>query len=150
MTHFYRSSEELTSAWADPVRREEIIQNLEERGISYEVLAKEANFPDADLVDLLCHVAFSRPLLTRRQRAEKLRKGYTDFFNQYSEDARTVLYELIEKYADHGINELKLPDAFKLPPLSNFGTVPEISVLFGGADNLRHAVNSLQTLLYAS
>lgn len=150
VTHFYRSPEELSAAWADPVRREEIIRELEERGISYEVLADQAKFPNADLLDLLCHVAFSRPLLTRRERAEKLRKGHTDFFDQYSGTAREVLYCLIDRYAEHGATEFKLPDAFKLPPLSNLGTVPEIAHFFGGADNLRQAVNHLQTLLYAS
>lgn len=148
--HFYRSSEELSTAWADPVRREEIVRALEDRGISYEVLAEQARFPDADLLDLLCHVAFSRPLLTRRERAEKLRKGHADFFDQYSDTARTVLHSLIDRYAEHGITELKLPDAFKLPPLSGMGTVPEITQFFGGAENLRRAVNHMQTLLYAS
>lgn len=147
---FYHSPEELAAAWSDPVRRAELVQVLEERGIAYEVLAEEAKLPDADLFDLLCHAAFNRPLLTRRERAEKLRKGHADFFDTYSETARSVLHALIDKYAEHGIHELKLPDAFKVPPLSELGTVPEIAEYFGGADQLRQAVTNLQSLLYTN
>ena len=146
----YRSPEDLAVAWADPQRRADIVAELEERGIAYEALAEQTGRNDADLFDLLCHIAFERPLLTRRERAEKLRRSRQDFFDQYGEDARAVLHALLEKYADYGIAELKLPDAFKVQPLSDYGTIPEIAARFGGAAKLGQAVNRLQTLLYTN
>lgn len=146
----YRSPEDLSIAWADPQRRADILSELEERGIAYEKLAEHTGHNDADLFDLLCHVAFDRPLLTRRERAEKLRRACPDFFDQYGEDARAVLNTLLNKYTEYGIGELTLPDAFKVPPLSNYGTVPEIATRFGGAEKLGQAVNRLQTLLYTN
>lgn len=146
----YRSPEDLATAWADPHRRADILAELEERGIAYDQLAEQTGRSDADLFDLLCHIAFDRPLLTRRERAEKLRRDRKDFFDQYGEEARAVLNALLDKYADYGIGELKLPDAFKVPPLSDYGTIPEIATRFGGAEKLGQAVNRLQSLLYTS
>lgn len=146
----YRSPENLAIAWADPQRRTDILAELEERGITYEELAEQTGRTDTDLFDLLCHVAFDRPLLTRRERAEKLRKERRDFFDRYGADARSVLDALLDKYAEFGIDEMKLPDAFKRPPLTEFGNVSEIAARFGGAENLRQAVNSLQAMLYAN
>jgi type I restriction enzyme R subunit len=146
----YRSPEDLATAWCDPYRRADVLAELEERGINYEELVEQTGRSDADLFDLLCHITFDRPLLTRRERTEKLRRNSKDFFDQYSDDARAVLNALLEKYADYGIGELKLPDTFKLPPLSNYGTIPEIATRFGGAEKLSQAVSSLQTLLYSN
>lgn len=145
----YRSPEDLATAWADPHRRSDILAELEERGISYEELAEQTGRHDADLFDLLCHVAFERPLLTRRERADKLLRDRKDFFDQYGTEARAILDTLLEKYAAHGISELKMPDALQTPPLSDLGNVSEIAVRFGGADKLGHAVSQLQQLLYA-
>ncbi len=146
----YRSPDDLATAWGDPHRRAVILAELEERGISYDELADHTDRHDADLFDLLCHVAFDRPLLTRRERAEKLRHEQKDFFDEYGADARAVLDSLIDKYAEHGIAELKLPDAFKVPPLSEYGTIPEIAARFGGAEKLGQAVTRLQSLLYTN
>ncbi len=144
----YRSPDELATAWADPHRRSDILAELEERGIAYDDLAEQTGRHDTDLFDLLCHVAFDRPLLTRRERAEKVRRDSKDFFDQYSAEARAILDTLLEKYAAHGIGELKMPDAFKRPPLTDLGNVSEIAARFGGADKLGQAVTRLQTLLY--
>jgi type I restriction enzyme R subunit len=126
------------------------VAELEERGISFEELAEQTGKPDADPFDLLCHLAFERPLLTRRERAEKLKHERQDFFDQYSEDARAILAALLEKYTEHGITELKLPDAFRNPPLSDYGNTQEIAARFGGIDKLGQAVSRLQTLLYTN
>src|SRR2546422_382422 len=81
----------LRSKWSKAEERAEIIETLQERGISFDELAKAANQPDADPFDLLCHVAFNAPLRTRRERAENLRKSKRDFFDQYAPEARAVL-----------------------------------------------------------
>jgi type I restriction enzyme R subunit len=146
----YRSPEDLANSWADPHRRADIVTELEERGISVEELAEQTGKADADPFDLLCHLAFERPLLTRRERAEKLKHERKDFFDQYSEDARAILSALLEKYTEHGIGELQLPDAFRNPPLSDYGNTQEIAARFGGIDKLGQAVNQLQTLLYTN
>jgi type I restriction enzyme R subunit len=146
----YRNAAELRQGWADPEQRREIIEKLADRGIDFEHLAKTANQPDADPLDLVCHLAFNAPLRTRRERAQALRSEHKDFFDQYGSQARAVLNDLLEKYADHGDAQFLLPDVLHVPPLSSYGTITEISALFGGADQLRTAVNDLQRYLYAA
>ena len=141
---------ELREQWADPVKRNAIIQSLAERGISFDELAEAAKQPDADPFDLLCHLAFNAPLRTRRERAQQLRESRKDFFAQYSPEARQILDELLEKYADHGAAQFVLPDVLKVPPVSEHGQIGDIIKVFGGADQLREAVTQLQTLLYAA
>ncbi len=141
---------ELREKWADPTQRSEIIQALEERGISFTELAEAAHQPDADPFDLLCHLAFNAPLRTRRERAQRLKSERKDFFDRYSPEARQILDELLEKYAEHGNAQFVLPDILHVPPLSAHGTVREISAAFGGAEKLRQAVHDMQNLLYAA
>jgi type I restriction enzyme R subunit len=123
---------------------------LAERGISFDELADAAKQPEADPFDLLCHLAFNAPLRTRRERAQMLREANKDFFAKYGPEARQILDELLEKYADHGAAQFVLPDVLKVPPVSEHGQVGDIIKFFGGADNLREAVTQLQTLLYAA
>src|SRR5262249_3471374 len=77
------SAPELRAQWADPAKRSEIIQRLEERGVSFADLAEASKQPDADPFDLLCHLAFNAPLRTRRERAQRLRETRKDFFERY-------------------------------------------------------------------
>jgi type I restriction enzyme R subunit len=146
----YPSAPELREQWANPEKRSEIIQRLEERGIDFDSLATAANQPDADPFDLLCHLAFNAPLRTRRERADRLKKEKKDFFDQYGSEARAILNDLLEKYAEHGTAQFVLPDVLHVPPISERGNVMEIAGLFGGPDQLRQAVTQLQTLLYAA
>ncbi|HNX51098.1 MAG TPA: DEAD/DEAH box helicase family protein [Thermoanaerobaculaceae bacterium] len=141
---------ELRARWADPAKRSEIIQQLEERGVSFTDLAEAANQPEADPFDLLCHLAFNAPLRTRRERAQQLRESRQDFFARYGPEAREILEHLLDKYADYGDAQFLLPDVLRVPPLSEHGQVSEIVRLFGGPDNLREAVSQLQALLYAA
>ena len=146
----YPSAPELREQWADPEKRSEIIRRLEERGIDFDNLATAANQPEADPFDLLCHVAFNAPLRTRRERADRLKKEKKDFFDQYGHEAKAILNDLLEKYAEHGTAQFILPDVLHVPPLSERGNIVEIAGLFGGPDQLRQAVTQLQTLLYAA
>lgn len=146
----YPSAAALRSKWSIVEERAEIIAALEERGISFEELAKAANQPDADPFDLLCHVAFNAPLRTRRERAEMLRKENKDFFDQYGTDARRVLDEMLDKYIEFGTAQFQIPEILKVPPISERGTVPQIAGFFGGAEKLRSAVQQMQNLLYAA
>jgi type I restriction enzyme R subunit len=144
------SAVELRAKWVDPAQRNEIIERLAERGVTFDELADAAGQREADPFDLLCHLAFNAPLRTRRERAQRLRSDRRDFFDRYGIPARTVLDELLEKYAEHGAAQFVIPDVLKVPPVSNHGNVSEIIEMFGGADRLRTAVTELQNLLYAA
>jgi type I restriction enzyme R subunit len=146
----YPSAADLRKHWADPGQRSEIIALFAERGISFDELALATNQPDADPFDLLCHVAFNAPLRTRRERADRLRREKKDFFDQYGSEAKAILNELLDKYADHGTAQFVIPDVLKVPPISEHGNIIEIAGLFGSAEKLRDAINELQTLLYAA
>ena len=144
------SSHELRAEWADPVRRAAIVDALAASGVSFAELAEAAGQPEADPFDLLCHLAYNAPLRSRRERAQRLRSERRDFFDDYGPEARRILDELLEKYAEHGDAQFVLPDVLHVPPISTHGTVGEIVSIFGGADRLRKAVTELQNLLYAA
>jgi type I restriction enzyme, R subunit len=146
----YSSAADLRQRWADPAQRGEIIGLLEERGIGFDELATAAGQPDADPFDLLCHLAFNAPLRTRRERAELLRREKQDFFDRHGPEARIILQELLDKYAEHGTAQFVIPDVLEVPPLSAHGNVVEIAKAFGGTEKLVEAVYELQTLLYAA
>src|SRR5579872_488308 len=140
---------ELRNKWTKADDRSEIISKLEERGIDFATLADEAKQPDADPFDLLCHLAFDIPLRSRHERAQRVRSERKDFFDRYGQEARQILEELLEKYADYGAAQFVLPDILHVPPLSDHGTVTQITQYFGGAEKLRDAFQRLQNLLYA-
>ena len=141
---------DLRKRWADPDLRAEVISHLQERGIDFDELRTASGQPGADPFDLLCHVAFGAPVRSRRERADKLRKEEKAFFVKYSPQARTVLNDLLEEYAEHGTAQFAIPDVLKVPPISAHGNVIEIAQFFGGPEKLKEAVNELQTLLYAA
>lgn len=145
----YTNPEDLRKQWSDFDQRSLAVEKLEERGIDFQELCAQTGYPDADPFDLLCHLAFNAPLLTRKQRAEKLRKEKTDFFDQFGPEARTILIELLEKYAEHGTSQFSVPDVLEVPPISAHGNVVEIASKFGGSDRLLQAVTQLQKVLYA-
>ncbi len=146
----YRSAKDLEADWRTTAQRKTILGALAERGIDLTKLGEVAGSPDADPLDLLCHLAFNAPLRTRRERADRLARGHSDFFDQYGPEARQILNELLDRYADHGLDQLTLPDALKLPPISDHGNPSEIAGVFGGPEELKRAVDELHTLLYAA
>ena len=145
----YPNASELRAGWLDPGRRAEIVERLEDLGIDPGALAEFVGRPEADEFDLLCHVAYNTPLRTRRERADNLRREQDAFFDRFAPEAREVLDAVIEKYAEHGSAQLKLPDILEVPPLSEWGNVMEIAARFGGSKALRGAVTEMQRLLYA-
>ena len=143
------TADHLREAWPIAEQREEIVTALAQRGIDLDHLASITHQESADALDLLLHVAYNAPLLTRRERAEKLRQSKPNFFNTYTPVAREILNELLDKYADVGLRELtNLPLTLRVPPLDTHGSVSEIAALFGGAEKLKAAVDQLQALLY--
>ncbi len=146
----YTSSAQLQSRWGIAEERAAILDALAGLGITLEQLAENTHQPDADPFDLLCHVAFNTPLRTRRERAERLRKGQADFWEDFKPEAKQVLNEILDKYIEHGAAQFKIPDILKVSPISDHGNVLEIANKFGGADRLRAAIIQLQALLYAA
>ena len=146
----YPTASELRAHWIDLEQRAEIVAALEERGIDFDSLAREAGQPEADPFDLICHLAFNAPLQTRRQRAEQLKRKKPDFFGKFGPEARAILDELLEKYSEHGSAQFEMPEVLKVPPISEHGNVSEIAGFFGGAERLKDAVDQLQVLLYAA
>jgi type I restriction enzyme R subunit len=146
----YTNPEGLRQQWSDFEQRSSVVEMFEERGIDFQELSAQYGHPEADPFDLLCHLTFNAPLLTRKQRAEKLRREKGDFFDQFGPEAKAILNELLEKYAEHGTSQFAVPEVLEVPPISNRGNVVEIAGLFGGSDRLIAAVSQLQELLYAA
>ena len=140
----------LRADWQLGDKRKAVTEAFAERGIDLATLAAEAGRPDDDPFDLLCHLAWNAPLRTRRERAERLRRDRADFFDRYGPEARVVLDALLDKYAAYGIGEFVLPGALQVAPLNELGNPSEIARRFGGASNLREAVNEMASLLYAA
>ncbi len=148
--NLFVNAADLRTQWCNMSMRKDIIEALEERGIVIEDLLTMLKMEEADPFDMICYLAFNSPLRTRRERTEMLKKDRTDFFVPYSAEAQEILCELLEKYAEYGFTQFKLPDVLKLSPIDRHGNIREISEIFGGADKLRHAIEQLQSELYAA
>jgi len=146
----YPGSQEFQRDWANPDTRSDLLRELTERGISFEELAASSDLPDADPFDLLCHLAWNAPLLTRRQRAEQARKSAQNLFSQHSETAREILALMLDKYIERGISQFNaLSELMKVQPFEQYGTPSEIANRhFGGIQGLKAAVSQLQSAIY--
>lgn len=121
------------------------MDELANHGVFLEELAEQVG-RDYDAFDLVCHVAFDRPPLTRRERAEKVKKR--NVFAKYGGQTRAVLDALLDKFADGGVKSVESLDILKVDPLTAFGTPVEIVKLFGGKDKYLAAIHELETELY--
>ena len=146
----YPTREALQSAWANPDTRTEVMRELIERGISFEELASSSEQPDADPFDLLCHLAWNAPLLTRRQRAELARRQTQDLFAQHGETAREILTLLLDRYIERGILQFSaVSELMKVQPFDRYGSPSEIATRhFGGVRGMKDAISRLQSALY--
>lgn len=143
--------ESLRHDWANPDRRAETLDALREHGIDANEAAVVLGQPDADPFDVLCNLAWNAPVLTRAERAARLRADKPGFFASYAEPARKVLDTLLAKYAAHGPAEFSIPESLKVHDIADeFGSVPEIIARFGDADKFRAALTQLQQHLYAA
>jgi type I restriction enzyme R subunit len=143
------TAEHLRQVWTQTEQRREILDQLRARGIDPDHLAHVTHHEEADALDLLLHVAYNAPLVSRRERAEKLRQKKANFFNTFTPAAREILDTLLEKYADYGIGEFdQLPRVLQVSPFDQYGTTHDIYRLFGGAEKLLQAVDELQKFLY--
>lgn len=144
------SADDLRGRWADSGGRRDITDKLEERGVALEHLEQVMGREDSDPFDLLIHVAFGGPILTRRQRAEAAKRRKPDVFAQYGPVAQTILDQLLDQYAEHGINELDGgAEVFRVLPATRHMNLREIGQAFGGLAGLKEAVDRLPGLIYA-
>lgn len=141
----YASLGEFLKRWREAERKQAIIEELENEGVLFDALAEEVR-RDLDPFDLICHVAFDQPPLTRRERAENVRKR--DVFTKYGEQARAVLEALLQKYQDEGVTSLDDPHILKVSPFDAMGTPIELLRQFGGRDGFERAVHEIQSALY--
>lgn len=142
----YATIETFTSKWNALKRKSEIAEMLKEAGIDLAVLKHDRNMDDVDDFDFICHIAYGKKTLTRRERAEQVKKR--DVFSKYGEQARLVLEALLDKYMDEGISELENLSVLKNDPFRRFGSPANIARLFGGKQGYLNAVNNLTQLIY--
>lgn len=145
LRHHYASLNAFLKRWNSTERKQAIIEELEREGMLLEPLADEVG-KDLDPFDLICHVAFDQPPLTRRERVENIRKR--DVFSKYGKQARAVLEALLQKYQDEGVTNLDDPHILKISPFDTMGTPIELLKTFGGRPGFEKAVHELQSALY--
>lgn len=148
----FRTVNEFLNDWTHAERKDAIIAELVEQGVFMEEL-KEKIGKDMDEFDLICHVAFAMPPLSRKERANNVKKR--NYFAKYSEQAKKVLEAILEKYSDEGIDVIddakdgtKLVDFLKLPPISNIALPLQIMNEFGGKENYLFAIQELENQIY--
>ena len=142
----YVTLEVFLRSWNAVERKQVIIDQLADEGILFEPLAEEVG-KDFDPFDLICHVAFDQPPLTRRERVANVRKR--DVFTKYGDQARAVLEALLQKYQDEGVTELDDPRILRITPFDTMGTPIELLNSFGGRVGFEQAVHDLQSALYS-
>lgn len=142
----FASLDEFITTWNKSKRKGAIIQALEAYGIELPKLAEEVGKDYGDF-DLICHIAYDQPPLTRQERADKVKKR--DYFTKYGAQARAVLEALLEKYADEGVVGIESPKVLKLDPFTSMGTPVEIiNGVFGGRANYESAIQDLEHELF--
>ena len=141
----YRSLDNFLQTWNDAEKKRAVIQELEAQGLIFEDLKEEIK-SDLDVFDLICHIAWDAPALTRRERAENVKKR--NYWTKYGDKARSVLAALLDKYAETGIEEIEDMKILTVEPLKNFGTPQEIVNIFGGKPQYLQAIRELEAEIY--
>ena len=142
----YRSLDEFLSHWNSAEKKKTLIDELEAQGVILENLREEIK-KDLDLFDLICHVAWDMPALSRRERAENVKKR--NYFTKYGPQARNVIEALLDKYANEGIENIEDLAVLRIDPFNEIGTPAEIVKLFGGKNGYLKMIKELETQLYS-
>ncbi|CAE6918476.1 COG4096 Type I site-specific restriction-modification system [Vibrio sp. B1ASS3] len=142
----FASMDDFTKKWNDADRKQAVIDELAELGIIWEALEQEVG-KDMDPFDMICHVVYDQPPLTRKERAENVKKR--NYFTKYGETAQQVLNNLLDKYADEGVQEIENIHVLKVKPFDEMGRPIEIIKKgFGGKPQYLEAVNELEAAIY--
>lgn len=143
----YASLDNFIRQWTAEEKKESIRELLRERGIDLELMKAEQAMSDVDDFDFICHVAFDKKPMTRRERANNVKKR--DFLSRYSGAAREVLEALLNRYMNTGIYEIEKTDILKLDPFAKMGKPARIAGYFGGREGYMKAVKALENAIYA-
>ena len=140
--------DDFLTAWNEADRKQAIVEELEKRGVFFDALCDEVG-KDLDPFDMILHIVFDQPPLTRKERADKVRKR--NYFTKYGEQAAAVLEALLTKYAESGLADLENVDVLKVDPIRSFGTqVYIVNKIFGGIEKFRQAIKDLEAVIYAA
>ena len=142
----YTNLDDFILHWNKAEKKAEITDLLRESGIDLQALKEDQGMAEVDDFDFICHIAYGKKPLTRRERAENVKKR--DVFNKYGAEARKVLEALLEKYATDGITQLENTTVLKLDPFRQMGAPAHIAKLFGGKEQYFLAVKELEKLIY--
>lgn len=145
ITGQFASLDDFLNRWKSSDRKEAIIAELVEQGVMVDALY-EAVDKQVDLFDLICHVAYDQLPLTRKERANNVKKR--NYFTKYGDQARKVLEALLDKYADQGIENIENIQILTVPPINEFGSVTEIIKAFGSREEYEKAIKELENELY--
>jgi len=142
----YATLDAFIREWRKDSKKDKIQSILLERGIDIEQLKKEQAMEEVDDFDFICHIAFNQKPLTRKERAENVKKQ--DFLSRYNGVAKEVLEALLDKYMNKGITEITTTEVLRLDPFMKLGKPSKIASYFGGKDGYKHAVEELQNAIY--
>jgi type I restriction enzyme R subunit len=143
----FTSLEDFLIKWSDADKKKIIIDELAKEGVFFEALAEEIG-KDLDPFDIICHVAWDKPPLSRKERAEQVKKR--NYFTKYGEQAQKVINALLDKYADEGVEPIEETKILTIQPFTDYGTPIEIIKIFGGKAQYAEAVKELEQAIYSS
>jgi len=143
----FASLDDFLSRWNSAEKKKTVIEELAREGVFFEALAEEIG-KDLDPFDIVCHVAWDMPPLSRKERAENVKKK--NYFAKYGEKARRVLAALLDKYADEGVTHIEETRILTVDPFKEIGTPVEIIKDFGSLENYQQAVKELEQALYCA
>lgn len=141
----FASLEMFLERWRETERKEELLNELAEQGILLSALKEEVG-RDMDVFDLICHVAFDQPALTRKERADNVRKR--NYFVKYGELAQKIISSLLDKYEDEGITSIETGSVLKVQPLNQMGGPVELVKAFGSKNDFETAIKELEKEIY--
>lgn len=144
----YAEMDDFLNAWNKADRKQAIVDELEKRGVFFDDLCDEVG-KDLDPFDLILHIVFDQPPLTRKERAENVRKR--NYFTKYGKQAAEILDALLTKYADSGLSDLENVDVLKVDPIKQYGTqIYIVNNIFGGIEKFRQAIKELEAEIFAA
>ena len=143
----FTSLDDFLTKWSDADKKKIIIDELANEGVFFEALAEEIG-KDLDPFDIICHVAWDKPPISRKERAEQVKKR--NYFTKYGEQAQKVINALLDKYADEGVEPIEETKILTIQPFTDYGTPIEIIKIFGGKAQYEEAVKELEQAIYSS
>ena len=142
----YPTLDEFLNHWTDAERKSVVVRELEEKGVLIDALREQVG-GEYDPFDLICHVVFDRPPMSRKERAQKVRTQ--SYFDRFGKEAREVLDAILDKYSDEGLLDMESMEVLRVDPIRSFGTPVEIiNGIFGGKNNYIKAIRGLEACLY--